>query len=263
MDAFEEIKIIIRHINEFKNDDNEYFVKLKNIIRNNDINIKKTMKDIVSIDNIKYKKSYELLLCKCEYDICVEKLENMLNIFDKMKTKIINLKNKSLDDKCYSFTTNIIPVIRSYNDKKYISGLKTSAFIKDNSDNSIYEQWIASNSLEIKERLLQMVNMFGVSVLKKMDVIIISHKNFNEMSYNDKMKYYMLCCKKLFKYMTNVNSTLMLYKTHLFTLNNIINDNDIFMDNDSDDVVNDTVSLPVEDSDTFDAIKLINSFFNN
>jgi len=220
---------MIDHINRTKID----FCELKHI---------KQITELLVDEN--YSISSELLTLLCDLKNLNNELSKFINVILKsegsLNYKIKNVtQNDNIDNKIYSLDI----VIKLYNiineTEKYIRSFgklalsahpsnypgKNSRFLTDvegelRNENTkskytrhfIIEQFESYCRDEIVNRLILLKNNFGIYYLANIGVSIITINNFNEMNYNEAVKYYYECIKKIKR---NISNHLRLFKNYI------------------------------------------------
>lgn len=189
----------------------QYMIKISQL---NFYSFDNTLNILKVIDKNKFKMSHKLLSLKYNSDMFSEKIALYKNIFMKSDGKIncVDINNISHNEFGDFVNGNFSDTIHAFDEKKFINSLKMSSFITNNSTVT-EDTWNAINTYEITERLILMVEMFGLELLKYCKIKLITLNTFNNMSFNDKVKYYMKCCKKLSNKLMEIKADIIIYKS--------------------------------------------------
>lgn len=187
-------KFIINYQN-FKLDDNTMYIllyliiiKFKYIKFNQISKINEILK--WHIINKKTKNNtYKLLDLHNNFDLINNKISETLDIFKNINGDLHKLiiKCKTNDDLCNIIIYHIRPIIESYkNDFIMIS------------NNTI--------SHELENRLLSLVNIFGLLFIKKSGCEIITNYEFYKLNLDEQIKYYKKCIEEIEKLVISIES---------------------------------------------------------
>lgn len=100
----------------------------------------------------------------------------------------------------------------NYDDKEIENKLNISKYKCKYKCKYIIDQFENNCKNEILDRLILLKNYFGINFLADIDIIIITIDDFLGMKYNDIVKYYFDCIKKIKRH---INNHIKLYKNYI------------------------------------------------
>lgn len=185
--------LILRHNNNFlkSNDFDNILKKL------NSEGLSKSVKLLENNKNLEHSQSF------------------LLRFLDLCKQGGTGLKRLLDNDVCLEITfpkliQKITDVMKPLSDIDYINTLKldNKALEKKNIDIDTYQN---IQSVEMKNRLLEIINFFGINLLRFMNIRIITNIDFIHYTYNNKVKYYIECIEYINKTVESYNKIFKLY----------------------------------------------------
>lgn len=233
------LKIIFKKIIDFNgNVDNNNFNKLYLKIQNKDIINIKLLNDFIDIfDNLKVIKEKFILLNK----IIIKSFRNKIDLISSYHD-ISNLSNTDLENIKSIIENYIYPYYNSFFEIKY-----NKYFFKRIIDAKLYNNQ-QINSIEMLDRLIELCKIFKLDTLTKLNVEVISVRDFEELSYIDKIEYFKKFYSKtnlIFKLYYKFNNKLHSLSEKITALIEIddLNYNDKFNDSTSSLFMSDDKSL--------------------
>ncbi|QKF93684.1 hypothetical protein QKU48_gp0226 [Fadolivirus algeromassiliense] len=143
----------------------------------------------------KYTKNYTYKFIETNHHLSIveNNLFEIISMYKDLNPKIFkNLKEKNYLDEFRNIIKNTIrPLINSFNDNFIIANRP------DNKDKQKYDYFINLVSNEILVRLKNFVKIFGVKLLEKTGVKIITSIDFESMNINERIEYYNHCLTKI------------------------------------------------------------------
>ena len=198
------LKIIFKKIIDFNgNVDNNNFNKLYLKIQNKDIINIILLNDFIDIfDNLKIIKEKFILLNKIIIKSFRNKIDSISSYHD-----ISDLSNTDLENIKSIIENYIYPYYNSFFEIKY-----NKYFFKRIIDAKLYKNQ-QINSIEMLDRLIELCKIFKLDTLIKLNVEVISIRDFEELSYIDKIEYFKkfysktnLIFKLYYKFYNKLNS---------------------------------------------------------
>jgi hypothetical protein len=166
---------------------------------------------------------YKYLYNKYKQQKYETKLNNLFEIYKngngiitKLFMNVDNIYNKR-----YIVQNNINKInkiIDSFNDKKFSISMKNLNNYNNYLNIDLNNIKII-NINEILNRLLLLINIFGIVSLKKIDMKILDINTFNSLNYNDKIEYYDYCINTIKVHGDNLTHDFSLYLDVLFHIN--------------------------------------------
>jgi hypothetical protein len=220
-------------------DDIESYSYFKILFKNTtlSINTYDKVKDLLEIINEgKYKLTHKILTSKYNKDIYTNKFKKNIKNFKNSDGKIkhiFQIDNDNIDEYKKIIVYNLQLIIKAFDEKKFINGLRCPPYNKQNI-------WECINSYEIEIRFKQMVEMFGIDLLKNWKIKIVPLIDFNNMEFKEKVKYYIKSCKKLSGKLNDYKNDILIYKSINDIFNNLITKDINELEDDIDVVTSDS-----------------------
>lgn len=248
------IDFIVKMIIKKEIDDDIWFHYLKIIFNTIEIDLYKSPDKIdlllSKIDNSQYINSYKILYFKYNKDKLYNSIKKHIDIINTHR----KLKNKlEYDVELFyeTLTKTIYPIIKSFDEKKFINNLKMTSLLLKKEETS-EKLWIGINSYEITNRLVLMTEVLGIKLLRLWKVNIIKYEEFVEMEFENKIEYYSSCCKRMCRQISNIMNELVIYKTVSSKFNKLLNGNSsecLEYDSDSDSSISEMSNIDLIDSE--------------
>ena len=147
---------------------------------------------------------------------------NTNNIIKKYFKKYNSINDKNIYDIHNIFINHIYKIICSFNDKKFLYLIKNHCFSPLLINNNI-NNWEFINAIEIKNRLYHLIDIFGLSFLRKIKIDIINVTIFDNYDYQKKIKYYKMCIKNINDHFEEYRTNYILYLDIIDNINKLKN----------------------------------------
>lgn len=166
------------------------------IVNINDISININLNTIFLKNKYNYNnKTDRFLRILYGTELIDNKIINFINDFKKTNGSIKNsFNNVDSVNELYVIIKQFKLILESFNDNTFIKNL----FINHNHSNMVNlntEYWLNIHSEEIKLRLVYLIKIFGTNLIKKFGISFINENDFNSLSFNEKVNYYLKCIK--------------------------------------------------------------------
>jgi len=224
-DCIKTLYLIIGLIIKSSFEDKESYLFIKILFTKTNICINQYDKirellDIINKD--KYKLSYRLITYKYNNDIYNAKFKRKIIRFKETQGRLsnifINVNDNDIDQFKKLIIDKLYPLIKSFDDKKFINNIKITSIIENNNA----EYWEYINSKEILTRFLCMVDTFDLKLLKHWKIKTITIEEFNNLQFSEKVKYYIKSCKKLSSKFNDLRNDIFIHKTISDVYHNLI-----------------------------------------
>ncbi len=160
---------------------------------------------LVYNNNNKYTNCHKFLNIYAQYQTNKIKLDDIVcHLNSNMKSNrclITNVPEKITVDNISLYSRMLKDVLRSFVDMQFLQILK----LKNKSSSS--KVWEDINTEEIINRLDQLKKIFGLKFIKSLNIKILTVNDFIEYTYDDKIKYYLICIECINTYLDLAQAT--------------------------------------------------------
>lgn len=207
-------------------DDKDSFLCLKYIFKYTSLNMMsfnkaKSLLDI--IDKEKFHFTFKIMIFKYNYDLFEQKFQETLRLFIDSQGHIKKLFTEKMSfDEFKDVILDVMqPLIKSFDERKFINSLKMTSIIIKNED--VSEQiWKLINTNEMVDRLCLLVKRFGLNTLMSWKVKCITIQEFISFDFDDQVKYFSKCCRKINNRLNEFKSDILIYSNMRSVLNDML-----------------------------------------
>jgi len=110
--------------------------------------------------------------------------------------KCLITKCNTMEDLTLIINNDCKRIIGAYDDQILNANLSMSIEYLINNKIDV-KTWMTQHEIEMKSRLQDIVKLFGLNLLKNMDIVIMSSDVYDKMEFNGKIKYYRSCINNI------------------------------------------------------------------